>query len=137
MDTEKLERMKAEALVRMKMLHIFPNAVRDFKRKDRRLNKSEGFGGLYWLDDKEKELVQKFEETSGAVVYACILNSLPLGTCLSMLYVPADESLWERDKQDLIDGYPFAWVANINAPDWSEYGTIGIRPQYGGLVRTA
>lgn len=137
MDAEKLERMKAEALERMKMLHIFRNAIRDFRRKDRRLNKSEGFGGLYWLDDTEKELVQKFEETSGAMVYACILNHFEFGTCLYMLYVPADESLWERDKQDLVDGYPFAWVANMDAPDWSEYGTIGIRPQYGGLVRTA
>lgn len=41
--------MKNEAIVRMKMLKIYGNAIRDFRKKDRVLNKSEGYGALYWL----------------------------------------------------------------------------------------
>lgn len=130
-------KMKMEAMRRLEMLKIFPNAVREFKKKERVVNKSEGYGALYWLDEEEKEIVKKFEEGSGSMVYACILNHLEFGECLSMLFVPKDEEEWEMDRADLADGYAFAYVYNKTCPDCSEYGTIGIRPQFGGLIRTA
>lgn len=132
-----LEVMKLEALKRMKMLRIYPNAVRDFKKKARVINKSEGYGALYWLDDEEKEIVKNFEKESGGMVYACILNCLEFGECLSMLFVSKNEEEWQMDRDDIMGGYAFAYVYNKTYPDCSEYGTIGIKPSFGGLIRTA
>ena len=81
------QEMKNEAIVRMKMLKIYGNAIRDFRKKDRVLNKSEGYGALYWLNDEEKEAVKAFEEKTGNMVYTCILNHFEFGECLTMLYV--------------------------------------------------
>lgn len=42
------QEMKNEAIARMRMLKIYSNAIRDFQKKDRVLNKSEGYGALYY-----------------------------------------------------------------------------------------
>ena len=44
----------------MKMLHILPRAIQEFKSGV--INRSEEIGLLYWLDDSEKEMIEKFEE---------------------------------------------------------------------------
>lgn len=137
MEAMKLEAMKQEAIERMKILKIYPNAVRDFKKKARVINKSEGYGALYWLNDEEEKIIKQFEEEQGAMVYACILNYLEFGECLSILFVPKDEEEWQMDREDLMNGYAFAYVYNKTCPDCSEFGTIGIRPSFGGLIRTA
>ena len=37
--------------------------------------------------------------------------------------------------EDIKDGYTFAWVENVDL-DWcSEFGSIAIKPSFGGLVR--
>lgn len=59
------QEMKAEAIARMKMLNIYGNAIRDFRKKDRVLNKSEGYGALYWLNDEEKEAVKPLKKRLG------------------------------------------------------------------------
>ena len=49
------EKMKEEALKRMKKLELHYNAIRDFKKKDSVINKSETMGSLFWLTDEEKK----------------------------------------------------------------------------------
>ena len=56
--------------------------------------------------------------------------------CLALLYVSAEEEEWELDREDLEGRVPLAYVANLDAPDCSELGSIGIAPANGGLVRT-
>lgn len=53
-----------------------------------------------------------------------------------MLYVSAEEEEWELDREDLDGRISLAYVANLDAPDCSELGSIGIAPANGGLVRT-
>ena len=53
-----------------------------------------------------------------------------------MLYVSAEDEEWELDREDLEERVPLAYVANLDAPDCSELGSIGIAPANGGLVRT-
>ena len=84
-EISKEEKMMQEAVKRMKALHIISNVIREFKEGI--INKSEYGGFLYWLNDKEKELVKKFQEDTGAIVYSCILNHMEFGDCLSLLYV--------------------------------------------------
>jgi hypothetical protein len=60
-----------------------------------------------------------------------------MGEMLSLLYVSKDREEWESDRDDLQYGYAYAYVINLD-DDWcSEFGTIGIKPQFGGLARIA
>lgn len=135
-EVSKEEKMVQEAVKRMKALNIIPKVIREFER-DGVINKSEYGGILYWLDDREKSVVNKFQEDTGAIVYACILNHMEFGDCLSLLYVSNDEEEWEYDMEDLKDKCPFVYVYNFDAPELSEYGHIGVCPRFGGLARTA
>lgn len=135
-EVSKEEKMVQEAVKRMKALNIISPVIKEFE-KDRVINKSEYGGFLYWLDDREKEVVRKFQEDTGAIVYACILNHMQFGDCLSMLYVSSHEEEWEYDREDLAHSSPFVYVYNFDAPELSEYGCIGVCPRFGGLARTA
>ena len=91
---------------------------------------------LYVLNFEDKKAVADWEEKSGGIVYAAILSNMVFGRCLALLYVSAEEEEWELDREDLDGRVPLAYVANLDAPDCSELGSIGIAPANGGLVRT-
>ena len=123
-----------EAVKRMKMLHILPRAIQEFKSGV--INRSEEMGLLYWLDDEEKEMVKKFEEEWEGVVYHVIKTLSNIGLMYSLLYVYKYAKQWEMDQGDIQGGFVFAYVVNKDMPDCSEFGTIGIRPSFGGVIRT-
>lgn len=131
---------KHEALLRMKKLDLHENAIREFKEEGK-LNRSDPamgnrVGVLYWLTDEETKMVRDWEKETGHLVYHVIKNNLvDIGLCYSFLYVSKDADEWESDNTDLEDGIQFAYVKTLD--DYSsEYGTIGIRPGFGGVVRT-
>lgn len=132
---------KHEALLRMKKLDLHENAINEFKNEGK-LNRSEPalsnrIGVLYWLTEEEAKMVRDWEKETGHLVYHVIKNNLiDIGFCYSFLYVDKDPDVWVRDNEDMEDGIQFAYV---KTPDdySSEYGTIGIRPAFGGVVRTA
>ena len=117
-------------------MRLSRNAITDFKDDDR-LYKSEDLGFLYWLYDDEEEMVKKFEKEHECVVYHVILSRTNIGTMYSLLYVSLDDEEWEEDRADLQNGQVLAYVVNKAAPECSEIGYIGIKPQIGGLVRVA
>ena len=104
-------RQKQEAIERMKMLQLHTNIIKEFE-KDGTLNLSENGGYLYWLDSDQKAMVEDFEREYKALVYHVIHNYTEIGEMYSLLYVSKDENEWG-------------------------FGSIGVKPQYGGLVRTA
>lgn len=124
-----------EAIERMKVLHIMDRPIKEFENEGV-LNLSEGIGLLYWLDDDEKEMVKKFEEEHEMVVYHVIKTFSTLGLMYSLLYVSKHTEEWEMDLADILDGRAFVYVVNKDMPDCSEFGTIGIRPSFGGVIRT-
>ena len=124
-----------EAIERMKVLHIMDRPIKEFE-KEGVLNLSEGIGLLYWLDDDEKEMVKKFEEEHEMVVYHVIKTFSTLGLMYSLLYVSKHMDELEMDRADILDGRAFVYVVNKDMPDCSEFGTIGIRPSFGGVIRT-
>jgi len=130
------EEQKQEALQRMKILKLHENTIREFEKEDL-VNLSESGGILYWLDDKQQEYVKKFEKEHNAVVYHCIHDYTEFGEMLAMLYVSDDKIEWGYDRDDLALGTALAYVKNLDDDYCSEFGSIGIRPQWGGLVRTA
>lgn len=123
-----------EAVNRMRKLKMHPNAINEFING--KLNLSER-GILYWLDDTENAIVRNWERKTGNIVYHVIKNNLEFGICYSFLYVSKHEDEWERDNNDIAEGYAFVYVYNSTDEMCSEYGSIGIKPCFGGVVRTA
>lgn len=127
---------KQEALARMRTLKLHENVIREFE-KDDVINQSEHGGILFWLDDNQKALVERFEKEYNAVVYHVIHNYTEFGELLAYLYVSQDEDEWDYDRDDLKQGTPLAYVENLDDSSLSEFGGIGIKSQFGGLCRTA
>lgn len=132
----KRETQKQEAIKRMKMLKLHENCIREFEQDDV-INQSEHGGILYWLDEKQQNIVKKFEAEHGAVVYHAIHNYTAFGELLALLYVSKHKEEWEYDRDDLKEGTALAYVVNIDDEWCSEFGSIGVKPQWGGLCRTA
>ena len=129
------EQKKQEALERMKMLSLYPNIIREFE-KDGIVNMSENGGYLYWLDDEQREYVSDFEAEYNTLVYHVIHNYTEVGEMLTFLYVSDDEEEWGYDRDDLKAGYACAYVKNLDEDAFSEFGSVGIKPELGGLIRT-
>lgn len=129
------QEQKQEAIERMKMLKLHKNAIREFEKNDI-INKSEHGGILYWLEDNEIELVKEFEMKYDAVVYHVIHNYTDIGELLSLIHVSKIELQWEYERNELKNGCTFAYVINLNDNWCTEFGSIGIKPQFGGLMRT-
>ena len=123
-----------EAIERMKLLKLDNSCIEAFVKG--KVWESEGYGALYEVNKKEQELIDNFEKNHpNCLVYHMIHNIFEFGECYSMLYVSGDKEEWEQDKQDIKDGYTFAWVENVDL-DWcSEFGSIAIKPSFGGLIR--
>lgn len=137
------EKQKNEALKRMAMLNLMPQVIKDFK-KNNKVYYSERQNAffnaiLYWLDNEPNyvELVNKFEKEHNCLVYHCQLTHMEFGDILSLLYVSENEEEWEQDKKDLREGCAFSYVVNIGCECFNDFGTIGIRPSQGGVLRTA
>lgn len=123
-----------EAVARMKLLGILKTPINEFK-KDGVINRSENWI-LYWLDDEEKQMVADFEKDNDGVVYHAIKTLSNIGLMYSLLYVSKHTEEWEMDRADIQEGRAFVYVVNKDMPDCSEFGTIGIRPLFGGVLRT-
>ena len=129
-------KQKQEAIERMKMLKLFPNIIKEFD-KEGIINMSENGGYLYWLDSDQQAMVDEFEAKHNALVYHIIHSYTQFGEMYALLYVSDDEDEWGYDKDDIRCGCILAYVKNVTDDMCSEFGSIGVRPQYGGLVRTA
>ena len=127
---------KQEAIRRMKMLKLHSNALQEFEQEDR-LNMSEYGGVLFWLSEKEQAIVDEFEVKRKALVYHVIHNYTSFGEMLTLLYVSSSPEEWEYDRMRLADGYPLAYVENLDDPRLSEIGSVGVESRIGGLIRTA
>lgn len=126
---------KEEAVKRMSELKIIEDTIEQFEQEN--LVSYSLNGGNYWLDNSMKKLVNKFEENNGYLVYFAILSYTHIGRMLSLLYVSKQEEEWSGDWQELKQGYQMAYVYNLDTPEYSEFGLIGIRPIFGGLIRVA
>lgn len=132
-----IEEKKAEAIRRMKMLGIFPETIKQFEAGY--VSRSEPpFGAYYWVEGEELEALRKFEEEHDCLVYTVVRSYTSIGLMDSYLFVGDDVEEWELDRDDLENGYAFTYTVNYDAPDCSEYGTIGIKlAAAAGIVRTA
>ena len=125
---------KAEAIKRMKVLDLYKPYITLFE-KSNTVFMSEMTGGVYDFND-DAELVAKvkaFEEEHNALVYHVIRTR----ELYSFLYVSDSEEEWEMDNEDIEEGYTMSYVWNRTDEWCSEFGSIGVRGKFGGIVRTA
>lgn len=127
-------KQKQEALSRMRMLDIYYPAIKEFE-KENVINVSEHGGILFWLNDEQQEMVKQFEEKYNAIVYHVIHNYTEFGELYSLLYVSQHENEWDYDKDDIKHNTALCYVVNKDEECFSEFGSIGIKPQYGGVIR--
>lgn len=134
-EKEFLQKQKNEAIKRMELLNMSSRCIEAFK--EGKVWESEGIGALYECNPKEKSIIENFERKFNGKVYHMIHDMFEFGECYSMLYVSKDSSEWKQDLEDLKDGIAFVYVKNLDDDLCSEFGTIGIKPNIGGLRRTA
>lgn len=128
-------KQKAQAVERMKKLGIMEQPVKEFEDEGK-LNLSENGGLLYYLNEDEQKMVDDFEKENNGLVYHVIKSRTTIGLMYALLYVSEYLEEWKMDMEDLEEGQVLAYVVNMDMPDCSEFGTIGIKPSVGGLIRT-
>lgn len=130
------EKVKQEAIKRMKRLGIHSETIKAFEEKGEiKLSLN---GKIENLPSRYRRPIKKWEKDTRSVVYHAVFSNTVFGKMLALLYVREEyEDEWEIDLQEIADGYPTVCVLNLTNPMLSEYGTIGIEEVNGGLVRIA
>ena len=134
----KMERKikKAEAIKRMEAMGIIPDAIKQFKNDDIVMVSEPPLGGLYWLNDEEKEMVRKFEQENNTLVYLVVRSFTNIGRMDNLFYVSDYDEEWFMDNADIEENYACVYVINHDMPDCSEFGTIAWKSVGGGILRT-
>lgn len=131
------QEMKAEALDRMKLLHIYPETIRQFEREDLISESAPPFGACFWLNEAQRERVRQLETKYNILIYHVIHSFTTIGEMESYLYMSEYSEEWEDDRADLKEGTATAYVYNCDDPELSEFGYIGVRlTPAAGLERT-
>lgn len=132
------EAKKKEAINRMKALDLYNPYIKAFKDKDE-IFMSEMTGGVYEFGSNTElcNKVKEFEAEHEALVYHVIHTFTQFGELYNFLYVSDYEEEWEMDNADITEGYALAYVWNATDEWCSEFGSIGVRGKFGGIIRTA
>lgn len=129
-----LKEKKEEAITRMKLLNLAPKAIKAFSER-RKVYLS--FGGfLLNLSTSHKEKIRNFEMKHNCLVYHVIYDSTGFGEMLTLLYVSEHSDEWEQSRADIKEGFPMAYVINLTNDVFSEFGSVGVEPYNGALLRT-
>lgn len=128
------EEMISEAIKRMKELQLDKNAIEDLEKG--KVSVSRSNGRLTWADEEEREMIDRFEEEKGALVYHAIFTRTAYCRYFSLLFVSQYKEDWESDMNDIRHGCPTAMVINIDDEMCSGMGGIGIKQVSDRLERT-
>lgn len=145
---EKLKELqKQEAIERLKILQDKFGLIRTVKtefEKDNTLYYCEYLNKqfpaiLYWISNNEnyENSIKKFEREHKMLVYHAILTRTTFGKLLTLLCVSANQDEWKRDRDELTEGLPCAYVMNLNDDNCSEFGCVQIAGAKGGITRLA
>ena len=81
-----------------------------------------------------EKIRQKFETSTGCLVYYGFDTKTDTDEILSLLFVSSDESQWETERGNLRKGYPTAYSYHV-ASGLEEIGEIHTKMARGGLIR--
>lgn len=128
------EKIFNECLSRMEKLKLDRHCINAFKKG--KVWESEGIGALYELNEEEQKIVDKFEKDhQNYKVYHVIHNNTEFGELYNLLYVDTYIEEWNFFEEELKDNATLVYVYNKDYNNCSEFGTIGIKSNIGGLIR--
>lgn len=132
-----IEEKRAEAIKRMKAFEFFHEAIELFEADGTPLSSEPPWGAFYALNDQQKAAVHEFEEEYGGLVYSVIRSfHQELGVIDNLLYVSDEKDEWPWDWGDIENMCPCIYAVNYNTPEFSEFGSIGVKMGAGaGLIR--
>lgn len=132
-----IEEKRAEAIKRMKAFGFFSDTVKLFEKNGTPLSSEPPWGAFYALNDQQKAAVHEFEEEYGGLVYSVIRSfHQELGVIDNLLYVSDEKDEWPWDWGDIENMCPCIYAVNYNTPEFSEFGSIGVKMGTGaGLIR--
>lgn len=132
-----IEEKRAEAIKRMKAFGFFSDTVKLFEKNGTPLSSEPPWGAFYALNDQQKAAVHEFEEEYGGLVYSVIRSfHQELGVIDNLLYVSDEKDEWPWDWGDIENMCPCIYAVNYNTPEFSEFGSIGVKIGVGaGLIR--
>ncbi len=127
---------KIEAMMRMKKLRIWNEAIKSFRKHDLVLVTEPPIGAVYTMEPELEAEVRKFEEAHNALVYMVVRSFTTFGKMDSLLFVSDYEEEWSMDREDIDDGIVMTYTINWDMPDCSEMGSIAVKQTpAGGLLR--
>ena len=84
----------------------------------------------------ETMIIQNIETNYGVKVYAAITTQCGnLGEMLTLLTISGNKSEWQREREDLEERMPIAYVQNLTYPELSEWGTVVLKTHDGIVER--
>ncbi len=94
---------------------------------------------LYWISNNQdyEKTIKQLEKEHNILVYHAILTRTTFGKLLTLLCVSANQDEWKRDRDELTEGLPCAYVMNLNDDNCSEFGCVQIAGAKGGITRLA
>lgn len=121
----------------MKAFGFFSDTVKLFEKNGTPLSSEPPWGAFYALNDQQKAAVHEFEEEYGGLVYSVIRSfHQELGVIDNLLYVSDEKDEWPWDWGDIENMCPCVYAVNYNTPEFSEFGSIGVKMGAGaGLIR--
>ena len=150
-------RMKEIAIKNLKTLGVYAPAIEAFKADEKNVWCSErtplaiaGVGkkvmgtlydiyqsGGYTYQSECDAAIRQVRE-DGYLPYHVIQTNMEFGNTFAVLYVSEEaDGVEHADKDDKYGFIIYAYVYNADAPELSEYGSIGVTESGGGLIRTA
>lgn len=134
------EEQRDIAIKALKQLKIYNPYIEKFK-EDGTVTLFQRYAGFYVDETQNQEvldIIKKFEEESGSLVYTVTEEYFEFGHCYTMLFVSKykDDAAFTIDKTLQSNVFAaFAWVHNCDEPMFSEYGTVCVRTALGGIRR--
>lgn len=84
----------------------------------------------------ETMIIQNIETNYGVKVYAAITSQFgELGEMLTLLTISGNKAEWQREREDLEERMPIAYVQNLTYPELSEWGTVVLKTHDGIVER--
>jgi len=141
-----MNRKEKEALRRLRVLESkgMMKEVADAYEENKQIFFSEYqlFPVLYYIDGAPKQVRNKIEELTqnGNVVYHATHEILPFGECWDLFVISnedVEKSSYAQGIREDFDEYgiQFAYVINVDIPEFSEFGSIQVQPKAGGVER--
>ncbi len=130
------EEQKRRAILKLNEIGSYKPYTNAFKKGT--VTMYESFGGYFVDNDSELfKKISEVEEKYGGTVYAVIHNFTEFGEMYTMLWQTSyaeDDEFCVHPVGGGIYGV-LAYVMNVSDDSCSEFGSVGIKPALGGLLR--